>query len=121
FFEWLFNLPIEYLITREFIVMVLKWLFREILQHVIIGVVTGVAMDRIIQRIQINEHHRDSFDNKLLLQAVEYGVIGGVLAGPFAKIGAGLGKGIGNIVGKDITKLLGNTIGKTLSGTFGKG
>src|SRR5262249_25765705 len=121
FFEFLFNLTIEYIITREAILTLLKWLFRTIAQHVIIGVTTGVAMDRIIQRIQINEHHRDGFDNHLLLQAVEFGVIGGVLAGPFAKIGAGLGKGFGNIVGKDVTKLLGNAIGKAFSGSFGQG
>ncbi|HEY3506082.1 MAG TPA: hypothetical protein VGN37_25255 [Actinocatenispora sp.] len=121
FFEWLFNLTIEYIITRQFIVEVLEWLFRTIVQHIIIGVATGVAMDRIIQRIQINEGHRSDFDNTLLVQAVEYGVIGGVLAGPIGALGRGLGKGIGKIVGKDVTKLLGGALGNVFTGAFGKG
>lgn len=117
--ESLANLTWEYLFSREFITTALKWLLKSIAQHVVLGVATGVAMDRIIQRIQINEHHRADFDNELLDQAVEFGAIGGVLAGPIGKLGEGLGTGLGKLVGKDFAKLLSDKLGTALGEGLG--
>lgn len=112
------------LFTRLFLKMLIKELLKRIAQHVALGVGMGIAMDRIIQMIQIDQHHRDGFDNKLLLDAVKFGAIQGLVTGPLSLLAPGIGKWLGNKLGTGLSKLLTKelkTAFKTLEKVGGKG
>lgn len=81
------------LFTRLFLKALIKELLKRIAQHVALGVGMGIAMDRIIQMVQIGEGHRDSFDNKLLLDAVKFGAIQGLVTGPLSLLARGSASG----------------------------
>lgn len=112
------------LFTRVFLKMLIKELLKRIAQHVALGVGMGIAMDRIIQLVQIGQGNRDKFDNKLLLDAVKFGAIQGLVTGPLSLLAPGIGKWLGNKLGKGLSKLLTTeltTLFKTLEKVGGKG
>lgn len=112
------------LFTRVFLKMLIKELLKRIAQHVALGVGMGIAMDRIIQMVQIGQGNRDKFDNKLLLDAIKFGAIQGLVTGPLSLLAPGIGKWLGNKLGKGLSKLLTTelkTLFKTLEKVGGKG
>ena len=89
-------------------------LLRAMIAHAILGALTMLAMDQIIQRIQIAQGHRDKIDGGLALQAIEMGAISGGLGPVIGKFGGFLGERLGNLVGRD----LGKTLDRALTGAF---
>ncbi|MEC4020215.1 WXG100-like domain-containing protein, partial [Streptomyces sp. H27-D2] len=102
-------------------IMFLKFLLAQIVMQVLIGIVGGLLLDSILQLTQMGQGNRKEWNTKFTLTAVEFGLIGGVLGGPFAVLGSGFGKLLGNLGGKGLGKLLGNEAGKTLSKGLAQG
>ncbi|MDH6133269.1 DNA-binding FrmR family transcriptional regulator [Kitasatospora sp. MAA4] len=96
--------------AMEAVAAVLKqifiWLFKQLIIHEFTSIVGGLLLDVIIQTIQIAEGHKTSWDSKSTLQAVEFGAINGLLAGPLELLGFGFGKLLGRLFGKGLGEVL---------------
>src|SRR6266705_5231823 len=114
------QVAINEVLTREFIVNVMKFLVRTIAMHTAIGVSTAGAMDWIIQGIQIAEGNRERRDTGLTLQALEFGAIAGVISGPVGVLAAGAGKVVGNVFGRGLRSALADGLGDALGRGVGR-
>jgi hypothetical protein len=85
-------------------------LFVRIVQAEVMGIAFQVAMDGLVQAIQLAEGHRKHWDTKLTIQSVGVGALGGAFAVPFNAIGHRLGHLLGSKLvtafGKDTAKLV---------------
>jgi hypothetical protein len=77
----------------------------------VMGMAFQVAMDAMVQAIQLANGSRGHWDSKLTVQALEVGALGGALGVPFQAIGEKLGRLLGDglvrAFGKDAGKLAG--------------
>ncbi|RSS83742.1 hypothetical protein [Streptomyces sp. WAC06614] len=110
------GLSFQYLFTREAIRLILTWLRNQILLHTFANVAGGLFIDATVQLIQIGDKHRTDWDTAATLQALESGVVNGVIAGPLNLVGMGVGSVIGNAVGKSGGKVLGKELGAVMKG-----
>ncbi|MFJ8230802.1 hypothetical protein ACIQ9E_12705 [Streptomyces sp. NPDC094448] len=103
-----------YLQKQAIVRMILKtWIGRMIvtlLTHQVINVGMGVAMDSMIQWIQLNQGTRDEWDTDLTKNAALSGMVQGLLAGPFNALGNRFGKLLAKMFGLDSGRNLGNKI-----------
>ncbi|MFD8723555.1 hypothetical protein ACFV2H_37720 [Streptomyces sp. NPDC059629] len=103
--------------ARIFINKIVATVLRYIAQHVVLGLITAVTMDRLIQAIQKRQGHRKSYDNSLLVQAVEFSVIGGVTGAVLGPLAGKFGSWLSGLMGKDF----GKTVGDDLANVFKSG
>ncbi|MEW1547969.1 hypothetical protein [Streptomyces tsukubensis] len=103
-----------YLQKQAIVRMILKtWIGRMIvtlLTHQVINVGMGVAMDSMVQWIQLNQGTRDEWDTELTKNAALSGMVQGLLAGPFNALGNRFGKLLAKMFGLDSGRNLGNKI-----------
>ena len=107
------------LAARVIINQVMRTVLRYLVQHVVLGLLTAVVMDRLIQYIQMRQGHRSSFDNSLLVQSIEFAGISSVLGMALGPLGSKLGSMLGKVLGKDFGKDLGNDLAKLFPKGFG--
>ncbi|MFH8586789.1 glycosyltransferase [Streptomyces celluloflavus] len=104
------EIPVFQMLTKVFLLKVFRGLVGHILAGVVISEVVSLSLDALIQRIQIANGTRDSFDSELTkqagLSALLDGVLGGVLGAGTAKFGKVFGSSAGGKVGKTLTKNL---------------
>ncbi len=98
--------------------IIMKKVLQYLLQHVALGLVTALAMDGIIQYIQIRQHHRAKMDHSLTLQAVEFSVISSVVGGVLGPLTSKFGSLLGKLLGKDFAKDLGKDLANLFDGDF---
>ncbi|MFE0422432.1 hypothetical protein, partial [Streptomyces sp. NPDC058953] len=107
-----------YLQKMAIVRVILKsWIGRMIvtlLTHQIINVGMGVAMDAMIQWVQLNQGSRDEWDTDLTKNAALSGMVQGILAGPFNFLGDRFGKLMAKMFGLDSGRDLGKQIDKVL-------
>ncbi|MFI9005897.1 hypothetical protein ACIGNX_01530 [Actinosynnema sp. NPDC053489] len=113
-------LSLAYLLTRQGIIALLKFLLRQLLVHTLINLTVSLVMDQTIQQIQINQGNRKEKDPELTKQAAAFGAIGGVLGGLFSPLGQGLSRGLGKLFGKDFGHFVGKDVGNVLTKTLPK-
>ncbi|MFH8221107.1 hypothetical protein ACH4C2_15280 [Streptomyces sp. NPDC018057] len=97
----------------------IQGLVKSIALHTVMSAALGVAMDSLIQGIQMGQGNRDHWDGKLTLQALEYGAVQGVIGGALSLVGATLGMKLGGLIGKDFTTVLKHGLGEVLAKTAG--
>jgi hypothetical protein len=96
---------------------IVGWLLDRLWGRLLIRIVTAevmgmafqVAMDAMVQAIQLANGSRKHWDAKLTIQALEVGALGGALGIPFQAIAERLGKALGDklvkVFGKDAAKV----------------
>ncbi|MFJ8229834.1 hypothetical protein ACIQ9E_07715 [Streptomyces sp. NPDC094448] len=97
-------------IVRAILKTKLGRLVVMLLTHQVINVGMGVAMDSMIQWIQLNQGTRDEWDTDLTKNAALSGMVQGLLAGPFNALGNRFGKLLAKMFGLDSGRNLGNRI-----------
>lgn len=114
------------MLTRTAVQMVFRQLIISILRNVAIELGTSVAIEGVVQGIQIGEGERTGFDDKKFGQAAVSGAIGGVAggvveAGFAAKgIAKGFGDAAGEAVGDGAGAAAGRAAGEAAGETGGK-
>ncbi|MFF2732467.1 hypothetical protein ACFVS9_31735 [Streptomyces sp. NPDC058008] len=96
-------------------------LVKSIATHTVISIAMGLAMDALIQGLQMSMGRRDEWNTDLTLQAVTYGAFQGLVGGPLALLGAKVGTTLGRKFGNDFTKTLTDQIGDALAKGAGSG
>ncbi len=108
------GLVLKKLLTKAALKALMLYLLKTILMHTFSGVVGGVILDQILQKIQLDQGNRKTFDKELTRQAALFGLIGGVLGGPLDLLGMGLGKLLGRLLGKSGGRLLADKLSNFL-------
>ncbi|MFD8783547.1 hypothetical protein ACFV04_14760, partial [Kitasatospora sp. NPDC059599] len=117
----LVQLEWQKILTRQFLLQLLKKLAQLIAMHTFGGIVGGLILDAIIQGIQFNHGDRHEWDKDLTKQAAIFGAISGAIGGPLSLIGEGLGKLIGPRLAKLFVESALNDVIKGLTGIGLKG
>ncbi|MEV7601201.1 TcdA/TcdB catalytic glycosyltransferase domain-containing protein [Kitasatospora sp. NPDC089797] len=124
----LIELEWQKILTRQFLIQLLKKLGQLIAMHTIGGVIGGLVLDAVLQAIQFGRGDRHEWDTDLTKQAAIFGAISGAIGGPLSILGEGLGKLLGAGLSKlfvkttldDLIKGLAGGVGKDLAGDVGK-
>ncbi|MFD9685785.1 hypothetical protein ACFWXO_08495, partial [Kitasatospora sp. NPDC059088] len=117
-------LEFKKILTRQFLLWLVKKLLTLIAMHTFGGIVGGLMLDAIIQGIQFQHGDRHEWDKDLTKQAAIFGAISGAIGGPLSLLGMGLGKLLGPRLSKlfvesalkDVIKGLTGGVGKDLAG-----
>ncbi|MFG2910187.1 protein-glutamine glutaminase family protein [Kitasatospora sp. NPDC048286] len=108
------------ILTREFLLWLVKKLLALIVMHTFGGVVGGLMLDAIIQGIQFERGDRHEWDKDLTKQAAIFGALSGAIGGPLSLLGMGLGKLLGPRLSKLFVESALNDVIKGLAGGVGK-
>ena len=108
------GLVVAYGLARETLETILEWLVTTVGTLTVAGVSGALVMDQTIQRIQITRGHRSGIDGDTTSAALEFGLLGGILAGPMELVGAGLGRVLGSLFGRDGGTLFGDELADAL-------
>ncbi|MFI8460542.1 hypothetical protein ACIGG8_34720, partial [Kitasatospora sp. NPDC085464] len=109
------------ILTRQFLLQLLKKLALLIAMHTFGGVVGGLILDAIIQGIQFEHGDRHEWDKDLTKQAAIFGALSGAIGGPLSLIGEGLGKLLGGRLAKLFVQSALDDVIKGLAGGTLKG
>ncbi|MEU3598523.1 hypothetical protein ABZ714_07285 [Streptomyces sp. NPDC006798] len=102
---------------------IIRWLIKSwigrmiltLLTHQVINVGLGVALDAMVQWVQLNQGSRDEWDTELTKNAALSGMVQGLLAGPFNFLGDRFGKFLAKRFGLDAGPDLGKQIDDILN------
>ncbi|CAL9377125.1 hypothetical protein SUDANB121_00988 [Nocardiopsis dassonvillei] len=90
-------------IRSQAIRRILNWLVWNLLSHLFVAQLFGTTMDLLIQRIQMDQGNRDSWDKELTRMAAAGAFVEGLL-------GAGLSLGADMFLSKQLGKLFGDNL-----------
>ena len=96
--------------VREAIFEILLWLVKSIAMHTVVGIAGGTVLSLVIQGVI-----GDGINGAEVKQAVEFGAVNGVLAGPMELFGSALGDAFGKLVGEDASKVVAKELDKPLA------
>ncbi|MFD5462940.1 protein-glutamine glutaminase family protein [Kitasatospora sp. NPDC127059] len=116
----LIELEWQKILTRQFLLQLVKKLVQLIVMHTFGGIIGGLLLDAIIQGIQFNRGDRHEWDTDLTKQAAIFGAISGAIGGPLSILGEGLGKLLGAGLSKLFMKTVLDDVIKGLTGGLGK-
>ncbi|MER7848113.1 protein-glutamine glutaminase family protein [Kitasatospora sp. NPDC096077] len=116
----LIELEWQKILTRQFLIQLVKKLVQLIVMHTFGGIIGGLLLDAIIQGIQFKRGDRHEWDTDLTKQAAIFGAISGAIGGPLSILGEGLGKLLGAGLSKLFMKTVLDDIIKGLTGGLGK-